>query len=113
MTHGKYAAAFVLADAALAPSVTFADDGFGNSQQFRRDIRSDKKQLIASNMRLTDREAEKFWPIYDQFSAELAKIYDRRLALIQAYAQNDFSLTADEATRFLEERVATEQAALQ
>ena len=33
----------------------------------RKDIRSQKKQVIAANMKLTDAEAEKFWPIYDQY----------------------------------------------
>ena len=30
----------------------------------RKDIRSQKKQLIAQNVKLTDAEATKFWPIY-------------------------------------------------
>ena len=40
----------------------------------RKDIRSQKKQLIAQNLKLTDQEATKFWPIYDQYTAELVKI---------------------------------------
>ena len=32
----------------------------------RKDVRSQKKQIIAANLQLTDAEAEKFWPIYDQ-----------------------------------------------
>src|SRR6516162_5708079 len=36
----------------------------------RKDIRSQKKQLIAQNLKLTDAEATKFWPIYDQYTAE-------------------------------------------
>jgi len=41
---------------------------------FRQDIRSQKKQLIAANLALTDTEATKFWPLYDQYTAELTKI---------------------------------------
>src|SRR5215469_1180516 len=36
-------------------------------QMLREDIRSQRKQLIAANMKLTDTEAEKFWPNYDQY----------------------------------------------
>jgi Spy/CpxP family protein refolding chaperone len=43
----------------------------------RKDIRSQKKQLIAQNLKLTDQEATKFWPIYDQYTAELVKITTR------------------------------------
>lgn len=54
----------------------------------RSDIRSQKKQLIASNLKLTDAEATKFWPVYDQYTNELIKINDQKFALIKQYAQN-------------------------
>jgi sigma54-dependent transcription regulator len=53
-------------------------------QQFallRKDIRSVKKQLIAANLTLSDNEAAKFWPVYDQYSTELSKINDTRTAI--------------------------------
>src|ERR1700752_2735171 len=42
----------------------------------RRNLRSEKKQLIALNVTLTDAEATKFWPVYDQYVAEMAKHND-------------------------------------
>jgi hypothetical protein len=54
----------------------------------RKDLRSQKKQIIAANLKLTDKEAEKFWPIYDQYTAETIKINDTKYGLIQKYAQN-------------------------
>ena len=33
----------------------------------RKDLRSKRKQLIAANLKLTDAEATKFWPVYDQY----------------------------------------------
>src|SRR5215467_15840186 len=52
----------------------------------RKDIRSQRKQLIASNLQLTEDEAAKFWPVYDQYVSELITINDRKFALIQEYA---------------------------
>ncbi len=49
----------------------------------RKDVRSRKKQIIAENMDLSGAEAEKFWPVYDQYAAELSKIYDKKIALLQ------------------------------
>lgn len=49
----------------------------------RKDIRSEKKQLIAANLILTDTEATKFWPVYDQYQAEYRKIGDAEVALNQ------------------------------
>jgi hypothetical protein len=37
-------------------------------QFLRQDIRSQKKQLIAANMQLTDAEAGRFWPVYDAYT---------------------------------------------
>jgi hypothetical protein len=63
----------------------------------RKDIRSQKKQLIAANMPLTDTEAQKFWPVYDQYTAELVKINNDKYALIQEYAQSHGDMTDAQA----------------
>ncbi len=68
----------------------------------RQDLRSKKKQLIAANLPLTDTEAEKFWPVYDQYTAETTKLNDARYALIKEYAQTYNTMTdvqADNLTR--------------
>ena len=54
---------------------------------FRKDVRSIRKQFVAANMDLTDAEAQQFWPIFDRYTAELAAIYDKKLALLKDYAQ--------------------------
>jgi hypothetical protein len=51
-------------------------------QLLRKDLRSQRKQIVAANVTLTAAEAQKFWPIYDQYAAELAKINDTKLSLI-------------------------------
>lgn len=63
----------------------------------RQDLRSQKKQIIALNMQLTDKEAEKFWPVYDQYTAEMVKINDAKYAAIKEYADNFNTLTDDRA----------------
>lgn len=63
----------------------------------REDIRSKKKQLIAANLTLTDAEATKFWPVYDQYTAELTQISDEKVALIKDYANNWGTMTDAQA----------------
>ena len=60
---------------------------------FRKDVRSLKKQIIAANMDLTDTEAQQFWPIYDRYAAELARLLDPKYALLKDYAQNYTTFT--------------------
>jgi hypothetical protein len=62
-----------------------------------KDIRSIKKQLIAENLTLTDSEATKFWPVYEQYSADMGKINDTRAAIIKDYSEEYGILTDDQA----------------
>jgi Spy/CpxP family protein refolding chaperone len=82
-------------------------------QLLRQDIRSRKKQLIASNLTLTDVEATKFWPVYDQYSAEMTKIGDQKYALIKEYEQNFGSLTDVQAQNLLNRSLALDEAIAQ
>jgi hypothetical protein len=62
----------------------------------RSDLRSTRKQVVAANMKLTDAEAEKFWPIYDQYVKELVDINNAKYALIKEYLQ-DTNMTDEQA----------------
>jgi hypothetical protein len=68
-----------------------------NLELLRKDIRSQKKQLIAANVPFTDTEAQAFWPIYDQYTADLTKIHDEKVALLKEYAQSYQTMTDAQA----------------
>ena len=86
-------------------------DGFVDL--LRKDIRSQKKQIIAENMELSDVEAEKFWPVYDQYAAELSKIYDVKIALLKDYADNYSTMTGEQAENYIRKRAEVEQSIMQ
>lgn len=104
-------------DAASQPSTAAAGsaEAFSDQQMalLRKDIRSIKKQLIAANLTLTDGEATKFWPIYEQYSVELGKINDTRASLIKEYANGYGTLTDEQADslvrRWLDADIASAQ----
>ena len=75
----------------------------------RKDLRSEKKQIVAANMNLTDVEAEKFWPVYDQYTADAAKINDTKAALTKEYWQTFDTMNGDQAERYLRQRAAVEE----
>jgi hypothetical protein len=115
---------FASASFALAQNSTTAKrDGIGTPAAFdasqasaddfvnllRKDIRSHKKEIIAENMELTDAEAEKFWPVYDQYTTELSKIYDAKLALLKDYADNYSRMTGEQAETYIRKRAEVEQ----
>ena len=63
----------------------------------RKNLQAEAKQLITKNMQLTDSEAAGFWPLYDQYTAEVRKVNDVRFGLIKQYAKVYKTMTADEA----------------
>lgn len=63
----------------------------------RTNLQAEAKQLITKNMQLTDSEAAGFWPLYDQYAAEVRKVNGTRFGLIKQYAKVYKTMTADEA----------------
>ena len=84
-----------------------------NLRLFRKDVRSLKKQIVAANMSLSDTEAQQFWPIYDNYTAELSTIMDKKYALLNEYAQNYTSITNEQAESYVQGRAAVEESMMQ
>ena len=63
----------------------------------RRNLRAEKKKVIALNVPLTEDEATKFWPLYDKYAASMSKHYDEFYAIIKDYAANQKTLTDAQA----------------
>ena len=74
----------------------------------RKDIRSQKKQVIAANLPLTDAEAQKFWPVYDEFTEQLVMINNDKYALIKEYAQNYGNMTDAQADNWTQRLLAVD-----
>ena len=116
-THSALAQNSSLPKNVAAKSSTGNDDSRPNSDDFiellRKDVRSQKKQIVAENMDLSDAEAEKFWPVYDRYVAELARIYDTKIALLKDYAQSYSSMTGEQAENYIRKRAEIEQSILE
>jgi hypothetical protein len=80
--------------AAAAPTKTTDED----IKMLRQDIRAKRKQVVAANMSLTADEATKFWPLFDQYTADVRKINDTRWAMMKSYAENYRNITDSMAT---------------
>jgi Spy/CpxP family protein refolding chaperone len=75
----------------------------------RHDVRSQKRQIIASNLQLTDQEAEKFWPLYDQYTADLVKINDAKYSALKEFAASYATMTDDQATALVRKMLGVDQ----
>ena len=84
-----------------------------NIKLLRKDLRSERKQIVAANMDLTDATAQKFWPVYDQYAADLAKIGDTKAALIKNYLLTSDKMTGEQAVSYVPKRAEVEQSIMQ
>ncbi len=80
---------------------------------FRKDVRSLRKQIIAANLDLTDTEAQQFWPIFDRYTAEMRKLFDRKFEVLKEYAANYDTITDEQADTYIQGRAAVEESILQ
>jgi len=99
--------------AQAAPAAASQNSADQDVELLRKDIRSQKKQIIAANMQLTDAEATKFWPVYDQYTAELVKINDAKYGAIKAYAENYDTLTDAKALELGKQILEVDQSVAQ
>jgi hypothetical protein len=63
----------------------------------RSDVKAQRKDIVTQLMQFSDSDAAKFWPIFEQYDGELAKIGEGRVQLIVDYARNYENLTNDQA----------------
>jgi hypothetical protein len=74
-------------------------------KELRDAVGKDRRDIVKANMLLTNSEAARFWPIYDEYRAEIHKLGDRRVKLITDYAANRNAMSEDEAMRLLKEAI--------
>jgi hypothetical protein len=97
---------------ALAQTKTAsADKPASNLEIIHEKLKADKKLIVAKYMELTESEAKKFWPVYDEYQQDLRTSNDRLLRLLESYAADyrNNSLTDDKAQKLLDEWIAIEQ----
>jgi len=79
-----------------------------NMQLVREKIKTDKKLFIAQNMNLTESEAKVFWPVYENYQKDLAKLVDKTVKLVENYAGNYQSMTEEAAKELINGYLALE-----
>jgi hypothetical protein len=96
----------VMALIGFAGSAAAQDKPADNMDLVKEKIRSDKKLFIATNMQLTESEAKDFWPVYDAYQAQLAKLGDREIKLIDEFATNFETMSDDVAKNLLDDSLS-------
>jgi len=72
----------------------------------RDDVRQQKAQMMGAVMQLSAADAAKFWPIYEQYDHDLAKLNDQRVANIQEYASSYDQMTDAKADELIQKALS-------
>src|SRR5438445_13445088 len=88
-----------------------SDKPASNLEIIHEKLKADKKLIVAKYMELTESEANRFWPVYDDYQEDLQKINERLLAMLQSYAADyqNKSLTDEKAKKLLDDWIGLEQ----
>ena len=67
----------------------------------RADVQNKRREILQQLMEFTPEESENFWPVYREYQAEVAKIGDKRVELIENYVKTSDKMTDKEAEDLL------------
>jgi hypothetical protein len=87
------------------------DKAPNNLEIIHEKLKADKKLIVTKYMELTDSEAKKFWPVYDEYQKDLQKLNERLGSLLQSYAAEyrSNSLSDEKAKKLLDEWLALDK----
>jgi hypothetical protein len=90
-----------------AAASTASDSEKRNIEEYiallRENVRQERAQLMGAVLQLTPDDAAKFWPIYDEYQAEIAKLNDARIQNVRSYASEYTKLSDDKADQLTKE----------
>ena len=81
-----------------------------NMEILREKLAADKRLVVATNLTLTESQAQAFWPIYAEYQQALQGLNERTLSLVEEYAQlyNARSVTDAAAMELLDQLLSIE-----
>ncbi len=94
---------FTVLVVAVVLSVGTAFSQANEIEMFQSMYKIEKKAMLMDFLSLTEEDAKVFWPIYEEYEAERVKLGARRIELIQKYAEEYETLTAEQADELMME----------
>ena len=75
-------------------------------------MENERETMIEEELRLTDAEAEGFWPVYEDYRAEIDTLHDRYAELLAEYADGYGALSDEAAQHIVDEYFEIERGLL-
>jgi hypothetical protein len=75
----------------------------------RKLINNNRNTALAFNMSFTQQEKEKFWPLYREYRKAMARVGDKRLAVILDYVDHVDNMSESKAKQLLDQYFTSEK----
>ena len=97
--------------------ILFCGATFSQSENFetgyieilKKDIQTEAKKLVGENLEMTEEQAEIFWPLYDEYDAELLELSNERINVISSYMLDYYDLSNEKAQKLVNQAMDIEQ----
>ncbi len=112
MKRLKYALLTILTLSGVTLSAAVSAQSTDAIEVTRAAVQTERKAVVAAAMRLSEQESQAFWPVYNDFRAEMNKIIDKQVRLIRDFAKHYNSLSDEKAKAMVAEYLSIEKAKL-
>jgi hypothetical protein len=92
---------FLVVALLLVSTIAVAQDN--TLELIRQDLKTQKVAILTASLPMTEKQAEQFWPLYREYSNDLAKLGDRRVAAIKTFAAKYDSVDEKTADQLIKE----------
>ena len=75
----------------------------------KKDIQTEAKTLVGENLEMTEGQAEVFWPLYDEYDADLLELSNERLNVISSYMLDYYDLSDEKAETIVNQAMDIDQ----
>lgn len=98
----------VLASPFLALSAASAQESTPDLDAARAELQAGRDEIIREDLQLSDDLLAAFWPVYEEYVAEISVVRDRKAGLVQQYMQayRAGAFTDEFAKRLIDENFA-------
>ena len=105
----KKISVLVLVSMILAAGAALAQGAEQYIELLRSDLKTERVAIITEAMQFTPEEGEVFWPIYREYELQVAKIGDRRIALIKEFATSFDTMTDEIAEDLIKNSIKIDE----
>ena len=82
-------------------------------EMLKKDIQDASRGIVAENLTLTEKQAEIFWPLYDEYDAAYDKMVNERVKVIEDYLMNYYGMDEEIGTRLISKSIELKEKAVE